>query len=76
MGLSNWLHWLAWFIKYFIFVCISVAIETVFFVMSTGENGAVINYMSPTVLFVFLIAYALATIAFCFAASTFFSRGS
>jgi len=75
MGLSNWLHWLAWFVKYFLFICISVAIETVFFVISTGKNGSVISYMSPTVLLVFLLTYSLSTIMFCFAASTFFSRG-
>jgi len=75
MGLSSWLHWLAWFVKYLIFMLISVAIETLFFVIHAGENGAVISYMSPTVLFVFLMAYSLATITFCFAASTFFSRG-
>jgi len=76
MGLNNWLHWLAWFVKYFIFVLISVAIETVFFVVSTGKNGSVISYMSPTVLLTFLMVYSLATITFCFAASTLFSRGS
>jgi len=76
MGLNNWLHWLAWFVKYFIFVIISAAIETVFFVVNTGKNGSVMSYISPTVLFAFLIAYALATITFCFAVSTFFSRGS
>jgi len=75
MGLKNWLHWLAWFIKYFIFVFISVAIETVLFVINTGEHGSVMSYMSPTVLLTFLMAYALATITFCFAASTFFSHG-
>jgi len=75
MGLSNWLHWLAWFVKYFVFVLISALIETVFFAINTGKNGPVMSYMSLTVLFVFLMAYALATITFCFAASTFFSRG-
>jgi len=75
MGLNNWLHWLAWFVKYFVFILISVAVETVFFVINTGENGSVMSYISPTVLLMFLIAYAVATITFCFAASTFFSRG-
>ena len=75
MGLSNWLHWLAWFVKYFVFILISVAMETIFFLINTGKNGSVISYVSPTVLFVFLVVYALATIMFCFAASTFFSRG-
>jgi len=75
MGLSNWLHWLAWFVKYFIFIIISVVIETVFFLISTGKNGSVISYMSPTVLLTFLVVYSLSIITFCFAASTLFSRG-
>jgi len=75
MGLSNWLHWLAWFVKYFIFIFISVAIETFFFVINTGKNGSVITYVSWSVLLIFLISYTLATITFCFAVSTFFSRG-
>ena len=75
MGLSNWLHWLAWFVKYFIFILISVAIETVFFEVRTSKNGSVISYMSPTVLLTFLVVYSVATITFCFAASTLFSRG-
>jgi len=75
MGLSNWLHWLAWFVKYFVIILISVVIETVLFVVGTGSNGSVISYMSPTVLLAFLMAYSLATITFCFAASTFFSHG-
>jgi len=75
MGLSNWLHWLAWFVKYFIFILISVAIETVFFEVRTSKNGSVISCMSPTVLLTFLVVYSVSTITFCFAASTLFSRG-
>jgi ATP-binding cassette subfamily A (ABC1) protein 3 len=75
MGLSNWLHWTAWFIKYFLLLLISAAIETMFFIINTGKHGAVIGYTSPGILFVFLTAYTLATISFCFAISTFFSRG-
>ena len=28
MGLSNWIHWLAWFSKCFLFLFISVALVT------------------------------------------------
>lgn len=75
MGLSNWLHWTAWFVKYFLFLLVSVAIETVLFIINTGKNGSIIGYTSGGVLFIFLLSYTLATISFCFAVSTFFSRG-
>lgn len=76
MGLSGWLHWLAWFIKYFTFVLVSVSIETVLFCANTGAHGSVVGYSSPSVVFVFLLLYGVATISFCFAVSTFFSKGS
>jgi len=74
MGLSGWLHWTAWFIKYFLFLLISVVIETIFFTVGTS-SGKVITFTDPTVVFVFLLSYAVATMTFCFALSTFFSKG-
>ncbi len=76
MGLSGWLHWLAWFVKYIIFIVISIAIETALFCVNTGAHGRVIGYTSPSVLFVFLLLYGITTISFCFALSTFFSKGT
>ena len=77
MGLSNWLHWSAWFVKYLLFLAVIVAIETVLFVLNTGsQHGSVISFADPTVIFVFLLTYSIATISFCFAISTFFSKGS
>ena len=74
MGLNNWLHWLAWFIKYFLFLLITVLLMLLFLSIHTSK-GAVIGSTHPTVLFVFLLLYAIATISFCFAVSVFFSRG-
>ena len=31
MGIGSWLQWLAWFVKYFLFLLIAVAIMTLFF---------------------------------------------
>ncbi|XP_041362406.1 phospholipid-transporting ATPase ABCA3-like [Gigantopelta aegis] len=77
MGLSNWLHWTAWFVKYFLFLMVSVIIMTVFYSIKVGpklEN--VIGKTAPTVLFVFLILYAISTIMFCFFISVFFSTAN
>jgi len=74
MGLSNWLHWSAWYIKYFFFLLITVVIMTIFFCVDTYK-GRVIGQTNPFLVFVFLILYAMATISFCFAVSVFFSKG-
>ena len=74
MGLNNWLHWLAWFVKYLLFMLVTVLIMLLFFSIQTSR-GPVIGNTSPTVLFVFLMLYAVSTISFCFAVSTFFSKG-
>uniref|UniRef100_A0A673XDS3 ATP binding cassette subfamily A member 3 n=1 Tax=Salmo trutta TaxID=8032 RepID=A0A673XDS3_SALTR len=68
MGLSNWLHWTAWFLMFFLFLSISM-----FFVT---PNGAVLTYSDPTLVFVFLLFFAVATINFSFMISAFFSRAN
>ena len=75
MGLSSWLHWMAWFVKYFLFLLISIVIMVVLFTINTGKHGRIIGYTSWSVLFVFLLLYAVATINFAFAVSVFFSKG-
>ena len=75
MGLNNWLHWSAWFIKYFLFLFVSVALMTLFFCAPMTRHGSVIGYTSTSLLMFFLMVYAVATISFCFMLSTFFSKG-
>lgn len=75
MGLANWLHWTAWFLKQFLFLLISVIIMTIFFCIPIGDHGSIIGFTSPTVLLVFLLAYAIASISFAFMVSVFFSKG-
>ncbi len=31
MGMQNWLHWSAWFVKYLIFFLITISLMTFFF---------------------------------------------
>uniref|UniRef100_A0A4W6GB51 ATP binding cassette subfamily A member 3 n=1 Tax=Lates calcarifer TaxID=8187 RepID=A0A4W6GB51_LATCA len=70
MGLSNWLHWSAWFLMFFLFLSISVFFVTVL------PNGAVLTYSDPTLVFVFLLVFTVATINFSFMISAFFSRAN
>lgn len=74
MGLNNWLHWSAWFVKYFLFMLITVGVMTIFLCIDT-ERGPVIGETSPSVVFVFLMLYAICTISYCFAVSVFFKKG-
>uniref|UniRef100_UPI00358EF626 phospholipid-transporting ATPase ABCA3-like isoform X2 n=1 Tax=Myxine glutinosa TaxID=7769 RepID=UPI00358EF626 len=76
MGLCNWLHWTAWFLHFFLFTTISVLLVTILFCVKTGVNGAVLNHSDPTLIFVFLLFFMVATISFSFMLSTFFNRAS
>ena len=75
MGLRNWLHWVAWFMKYFSFLFVHVLVMTLLYSIDLGK-GAVVNLMDPSLLFVFLIIYTIATILFTFAVAVFFSTGA
>nr|XP_029501234.1 ATP-binding cassette sub-family A member 3-like [Oncorhynchus nerka] len=75
MGLSNWLHWMAWFLMFFLFLAISMFFVTLLFCIKVSPNGAVLTYSDPTLVFVFLLVFAVATINFSFMISAFFSRG-
>ncbi|GLD62423.1 ATP-binding cassette sub-family A member 3, partial [Lates japonicus] len=76
MGLSNWLHWSAWFLMFFLFLSISVFFVTVLFCIQVSPNGAVLTYSDPTLVFVFLLVFTVATINFSFMISAFFSRAN
>uniref|UniRef100_A0A8C1V5P3 ATP binding cassette subfamily A member 3 n=1 Tax=Cyprinus carpio TaxID=7962 RepID=A0A8C1V5P3_CYPCA len=74
MGLSNWLHWSAWFLMFFLFLSISIFFVTV--LICVKVNTAVLTYSDPTLVFFFLLVFAVSTINFSFMISTFFSRAN
>nr|XP_012599260.1 ATP-binding cassette sub-family A member 17-like isoform X4 [Microcebus murinus] len=73
MGLESWLHWVAWFIVFLISVFIAVSFMTILFCMKV-ENEAVFKNSDPSLIFIFLMCFAIATIFFAFMISTFFQR--
>ena len=75
MGLNNYLHWMAWFLKYFMFLLISIVIMTIFFTISVGKYGSVIGHTDPLVLVLFLVVYSISVICFSFMLSVFFKKG-
>ncbi|KAK1799184.1 hypothetical protein P4O66_007434 [Electrophorus voltai] len=60
MGLSNWLHWSAWFLMFFLFLSISIFFVTLLFCVRVSPNGAVLTYSDPTLVFIFLLVFAMA----------------
>uniref|UniRef100_A0A4W3HEL0 ATP binding cassette subfamily A member 3 n=1 Tax=Callorhinchus milii TaxID=7868 RepID=A0A4W3HEL0_CALMI len=76
MGLSSWLHWLAWFVKFFVLLLISVFCMTLMFCVKVSKLGAVLNYSDPTLVFLFLMVFAISTISFSFMVSVFFVRAN
>lgn len=76
MGLSRWLHWTAWFFKYFLFLVISCCIITILLCVKFKEDLSVINASDPSVILVWLIIYTASIICFCFFISTLFSKAN
>ncbi|XP_020626914.1 ATP-binding cassette sub-family A member 2-like isoform X2 [Orbicella faveolata] len=69
MGLSNAVHWVAWFIT-----SLCVMSITVFLLVITLKYGKVLYYSDPLVVWVFLMVFAVVTIVLCFLISVFFSK--
>jgi len=75
MGMKGWLHWASWYFKFGMFLLISVIIMTcIFHIKVDGERG-VIKYGDASITFMFLLLYTISLMTFCFAISTFFSKG-
>ncbi|XP_041532432.1 ATP-binding cassette sub-family A member 17-like [Microtus oregoni] len=73
MGLESWLHWVAWFITFFISALIAVSVMTILFCTKIN-SVAVFGNSNPCLIFIFLMCFATATIFFAFMMSTFFQR--
>lgn len=77
MGLSNWIHWTAWFLKSLIYCTIIMILMSVFFLVPLKSVGAaVVNNTNPVILFIFLMMYSIATIMYSFMISSFFSKAN
>ncbi|XP_077983207.1 phospholipid-transporting ATPase ABCA3-like [Glandiceps talaboti] len=69
MGLSNWLHWSAWFVKCFIFLMISGLLMSI--ILKAGE---VFRYSDYGCIFILFTLWITAGIMWCFAVSVLFSK--
>nr|XP_006817327.1 PREDICTED: ATP-binding cassette sub-family A member 2-like [Saccoglossus kowalevskii] len=69
MGLSNAVHWVAWFITSFLEMSI-----TIISLVCILKYGKVLTYSNPVIIWMFLSIFAIATIMFCFMVSSLFSK--
>ncbi|NWY05107.1 ABCA1 protein, partial [Nothoprocta ornata] len=71
MGLSSGILWLSWFLSSFIPILLSSA-----FLVLILKAWNILPYSDPTVIFLFLGTFSVATICQCFLISTFFLRAN
>ncbi|KAF4110511.1 hypothetical protein G5714_007542 [Onychostoma macrolepis] len=71
MGLKSSTYWLSWAISSTLPLAISAALLTVIL-----KYGKVLRYSDPSVIFVFLLVFCVATVMQCFFISVFFSRAN
>uniref|UniRef100_A0A8C8YCH4 ABC transporter domain-containing protein n=1 Tax=Panthera leo TaxID=9689 RepID=A0A8C8YCH4_PANLE len=74
MGVDNWQHWAAWFIVFFVSALLAVSFMTVLFCTQVRVRVAVFRNSDPSLIFVFLLSFAMATVFFAFMISTFFQK--
>ncbi|XP_050538080.1 phospholipid-transporting ATPase ABCA1-like [Daktulosphaira vitifoliae] len=75
MGLDNWLHAMAWYLKSFIIWIIPLLI-LVFFITFEWPTGAVFQYSDPFVLMAILTLYVTSGISYCFLIATLFKKAN
>ncbi|CAG7816407.1 unnamed protein product, partial [Allacma fusca] len=76
MGLPNWLHWTAWFIKTFLYLVVTLVFLTILMKIQFEEDRAILTEANALVLFVVFIFHAFSLIGFCFFMSTIYSSAN
>ncbi|XP_034655824.1 ATP-binding cassette sub-family A member 3 [Drosophila subobscura] len=76
MGIHNWIHWLAWFIKSYIMLMIVVLLLMGLLLGKYYKSVAILTYSHWVPLLVFLHTYVFASICFCFMIAVFVSKAS
>ncbi|XP_045920999.1 phospholipid-transporting ATPase ABCA1-like isoform X1 [Micropterus dolomieu] len=71
MGLRSSIYWLSWAVSSVLPLAVSALLLTLIL-----KYGKVLQYSDPSVIFVFLLVFCLATITQCFFISVFFSKAN
>ena len=64
MGLPNYLHWTAWFVKSFLYMAVIMLIMSGLLKVWVPPNGRVINFTQWSLLLMFFLVYSVALICF------------
>ncbi|XP_072454006.1 phospholipid-transporting ATPase ABCA3-like isoform X2 [Notamacropus eugenii] len=75
MGLSNWLFWVSYFITFICSFLITVSLITMFFFIKIF-NQPILRNSDPSLVFVFLVCFAVSSLFFGFMISTFFNKAN
>nr|XP_019951227.1 PREDICTED: ATP-binding cassette sub-family A member 1-like isoform X1 [Paralichthys olivaceus]XP_019951229.1 PREDICTED: ATP-binding cassette sub-family A member 1-like isoform X1 [Paralichthys olivaceus]XP_019951230.1 PREDICTED: ATP-binding cassette sub-family A member 1-like isoform X1 [Paralichthys olivaceus] len=71
MGLRSAIYWLSWAVSSVLLLAVSAILLALIL-----KYGKVLQYSDPSVIFVFLLVFCLATITQCFFISVFFSKAN
>eukprot|EP00038_Savillea_parva_P020504 m.31532 g.31532 ORF g.31532 m.31532 type:complete len:1880 (-) comp4810_c0_seq1:140-5779(-) len=71
MGLPTWVNWLSWFIKDIIMLLITIILIVIVF-----NAGKLVNNSAVFTIFIFLLFFVFAIIAYSYMMSTFFSQAN
>ncbi|XP_040315557.1 ATP-binding cassette sub-family A member 3-like [Herpailurus yagouaroundi] len=73
IGLSNWMLWAAYFFTFLSLYSVIILLMCIIF-FAKIEPVPVIQYSDPSLVFIFLLCFAIATMFFSFMVSTFFNK--
>ncbi|XP_002135015.3 ATP-binding cassette sub-family A member 3 [Drosophila pseudoobscura] len=76
MGVHNWIHWLAWFVKSYVMLMVVVLLLMCLLLGRYYKSVAILTYSHWIPLLVFLHTYVFASICFCFMIAVFISKAS
>lgn len=76
MGLSNTLHWSAWFITCFILLTIAFTLVTIFLNIKIIGNQAILANSNFFLIWLFFCCFNVAVITFCFLISVIFKKAT
>lgn len=76
IGVENWLHWIAWFLKSYLMLMLVVFLIMLLFKVNFYASISIFSYSQWLPILLFMHSYVIASICFCFMLAVFFSRAS
>ncbi|XP_023369620.1 ATP-binding cassette sub-family A member 3-like [Otolemur garnettii] len=74
IGLSNWMLWAAYFVTFLLLYSITIIFMCIIFFIKI-KPVPIIQHSDSTLIFIFLLFYAISTICFSFVITTLFNKG-